>query len=333
MKADPMTSVTIILTTLNSERFLARSIESCQNQTYRNLELLVVDGGSRDRTLELVAEYQQRDPRIRVVHQADNTGKLPGAINLGMANAAGAFITWTQDDCWYEPNAIQTMVDYLDTNPEVAFVYTDFWEVDTEGNPTRYQLVMPPEDLIRVGDVVGTCFLFRREVYEKIGPQDVRHYSVHELPWRIKAAQSFRLEPLHTPLMYYTVHPDSLTGRFGHWSEQRKALNVIWQEGYIDTREYRLRQARIDMHEAYEEYILNGNYRTFWLCAFRSIGRNLSGIGNRGLWKLMLMSLLPGRKRYRARLLSQWQASVASQQAELIAKYAPQYQGRVDAQG
>jgi glycosyltransferase involved in cell wall biosynthesis len=322
--------VTIILTTFNSERFLARSIDSCLNQSYNNLELLVVDGGSQDRTLEIVSRYA--DPRIRVIHQPENFDKLPGAINLGMANAVGAFITWTQDDCWYEPHAIQIMVDYLNANPEVAFVYTDFWEVNTEGSPIRYQPVMPPEDLIRVGDVVGACFLFRREVYETIGPQNVSHYSVHELPWRIKVAQSFRLEPLHTPLMFYTVHPDSLTGRFGHWTEQRKAIKAIRQEGYIDSREYRLRMARIDMHQAYEEYIQNEDYKVFWQCALRSISRDPSGISNRGLWKLMLMSILPGRGAYRSRMFSQWRDSVALQQAELMAKCAPPISEQINAQ-
>ncbi len=138
-----MSFVTIILTTLNSEQFVARSIESCLYQTYENLELLIVDGGSRDSTLDIVASFS--DERIRVIHQPDNSGKLPGAINLGMANAVGAFITWTQDDCWYEPNAIQTMVDYLQAHPEIALVYSDYWDVDENEKRLGYQRAEPPE--------------------------------------------------------------------------------------------------------------------------------------------------------------------------------------------
>ncbi len=63
----------------------------------------------------------------------------------------GDYITWTQDDCWYELNAIQTMVEYLDANPEAAFVYTDHWEVDVAGNLLQYHPVKPPEYLIPEG--------------------------------------------------------------------------------------------------------------------------------------------------------------------------------------
>lgn len=304
--------VSIILTTLDSERFVARSIESCLNQTIQDIELLVVDGGSQDRTIEIVRQYS--DPRVRLIHQPKNTGKLPGAINLGMENALGAFITWTQDDCWYEIDAIETMLDFLTENPNVSFVYTDYWEVDVNGTPTRYQHVKPVDSLVQEGDVLGTSFLFRRLIYETIGPQEVKYYSVHELPWRIKVAQSFCVEPLHLPLMYYTVHADSLTGRFGHWNEQRKAIRVLLQEGHISREAYRKRVARIDIDEAFEHYVLYGCYRGFWIHMLKGISRDPHLSLNVGMWKLAANSLLPTRGKYRDQLFRAWQTEEEDRQ-------------------
>src|SRR4029079_525295 len=103
--ADAAPLISIVLTTLNSERYLARAVASCLGQTCADLELLIVDGGSTDRTLDIVATIT--DPRLRLIHQAGNAGKLPGAINLGLAEARGNLLTWAQADCWYEPNAFE----------------------------------------------------------------------------------------------------------------------------------------------------------------------------------------------------------------------------------
>lgn len=312
--------ITIILTTLNSEHYLARSIESCLNQTYGNFELLIVDGGSRDRTLDIVASFH--DARVRVIHQPDNTGKLPGALNLGMANAKGELITWTQDDCWYEPNAIEIMAQYLHTHSEVALVYTDYWLVDAFRGRVLYREVNGPERILDE-DVVQQCFLFRRQVYETIGPQDVRYYSVHEIPWRIKIAGQFRLAPLHLPLQYYRLHAESLTGRFGGYTEQRKMVKAILAEGHIDKAEYVRRLAAIDINQGYEMFVRGGDYRSFRRYLLAGYLKDRHWLGNVGLWKMFVISWLPQREAYKKMLYNQWQVREDESQAELIARYRP----------
>jgi glycosyltransferase involved in cell wall biosynthesis len=270
-----MSLVSIILTTLNSERFVARSIESCLNQTHASLELIVVDGGSQDRTLDILNSYN--DSRIRVIHQRGNMGKLPGAINLGMANARGDFITWAQDDCWYEQNAVETMLQFLNNHPSVALVYTDYWDVDETGARIRYQLVNPPSFML-VEDVVRQCFLFRREVYHRIGPQETKYFPVHEVPWRMRVASCFEIQPLHMALMYYTLHPNSLTGRYrSAFEPQHLAAKALLREGYLNAKSYRRRLARIHIDEAFDEFILKGNFSAFKSHAFAGVKLDSAG--------------------------------------------------------
>lgn len=303
--------VTIILTTLNSERYIGRSIKSCLAQSHPNLELLIVDGGSQDGTLAIVAGYD--DERIQLIHQPANSGKLPGAINLGMAQARGAFITWTQDDSWYDPQAIETMLAYLQQRPAVALVYCDYWDVDETGRRLRYQRVNSPDHRLD-DDVVRQCFLFRREVYEKIGPQDTRYFPIHEVPWRLRLMQEFTAEPLHVALMDYMVHPHSLTGRIGGWQLQRLVEVALLAEGHITQAEQRRRLARIDLGEAFDQYVLQGQYRAFWRLLLSAGRRDWHKLMNRGVWKMMLFSLLPGRDAFRRRLLADWQTQEAARQ-------------------
>ena len=310
-----MSLVSIILTTLNSERYVARSIGSCLNQTHREVELLIVDGGSHDRTLDIVGQID--DPRVKVIHQLNNAGRLPGAINLGMAAARGEFLTWAQDDSWYEPNAIETMLNHLSAHADVALVYADYWDVDPDGRLERYQRVNPPDHIL-IDDVVRQCFLFRREVFTEIGPQDTRYFPVHEVPWRIKVAQRFKIQPLHLPLMYYTVHTESLTGRIGPWVLQRMFLPVLVQEGHFSAAECRRRLAQIDIDEAFDQFVLQGNYGRFWACFIRGIARDPGQSMNRGLWRLALASVSPHRHEFRKDLLDRWRARDSAAQHALI---------------
>lgn len=291
-----MELVTIILTTLNSQKFLARSLESCLRQTYENIEVIIVDGGSTDRTLDIIASCD--DPRLRVIEQQNNEGKLPGAINLGMAYAMGEYMTWTQDDSWFELCAIETMLVYLRTHPDVGLVYADYWDVDDKGHVLQYQHVGTPDQMLR-DDVVRQCFLFRREVYEVIGPQDTRFFPVHEVPWRMKVAQRFRMEPLHVPLLSYTVHGGSLTGKIGNRALRRQVATIFKAQGLLDNRSFRRRLAEIDITEAYEAYRFRGDYKSFVTYAVHGIMRDPRWLRNRGLLKLILASLGPLRKRYR----------------------------------
>ena len=112
--------VSIIMPTLDGERFIRQSIDSSLNQSWPEIELIVVDGGSTDETLKIVADYA--DPRIRLIHQPPDSGRLPGAINLGCRHASGSYLTWTHDDNWYEPKAIEILVQRLTDHPDVDFV-------------------------------------------------------------------------------------------------------------------------------------------------------------------------------------------------------------------
>ena len=308
--------VSIILTTLNSEEHLADSIVSCLSQTQQNVELIVVDGGSTDRTLDIVASYD--DPRIRVIHQEQNTGHLPGAINLGMAAARGDYITWTQDDCWYEPNAIEEMVAFLANNSEVGLVYTDYWVEDMFDARTLYFRVRPPE-FVMEDDVVQVCFLFRRAVYEVVGPQDVRYHPVHEIPWRIKVARQCGITPLHRPLFHYRLRAGSLTGRLGGHLLQRQVAQAVFDEGHIDRRALARWQARIDVDEAYDLLVRRGDYSAFRRLSLAGVRKDPSWLRNRGLLKQWVLSLLPGqRERQRNAYATAWRAEQERQQAELL---------------
>jgi hypothetical protein len=243
-----------------------------------------------------------------------------------MASAGGHYITYTQDDSWYEPHAIETMLHHLEMNPTVGLVYSDYWDVDEMGKRLRYQMVNTPEWLLK-DDVVRYCFLMRRTIYDLIGPQDVKYFPIHDVPWRLKVSKYFPLFPIHVPLMFYTIHSNSLTSFFGPWNLQYMMLDFFLAEGYVDARTYRKRLGEIHIDNAFDAFILHERYWEFLLHAVAGIRCDNAWLRNKGLLKLFVASWLPCRGRYRLRLYTRWKEDVLARQRLLIEQFAPAYVG------
>ena len=106
--------VSVIIPAYNVDRFIGRAIESLQNQTLRNFELLVVDDGSTDRTGQVADRLAERDIRIDVIH-TPNQG-APAARNLALDRATGEFVHFVDGDDWVEPAMLADMVSLAEDN-------------------------------------------------------------------------------------------------------------------------------------------------------------------------------------------------------------------------
>jgi glycosyltransferase involved in cell wall biosynthesis len=116
--------VSIVLATHNGAKYIKQSIDSCLNQTYKNIQLIIIDDASTDETPEIIKSYKDN----HIIHLAPKKNlRLPKALNLGFSYAVGDYLTWTSDDNEYLPEAIETMKSYLDKNKHVDLVYADYW--------------------------------------------------------------------------------------------------------------------------------------------------------------------------------------------------------------
>ncbi|MBV6624306.1 MAG: glycosyltransferase family 2 protein [Rivularia sp. (in: Bacteria)] len=121
--------VSVIIPAYNAEAFIGKTLESVIAQTYRNLEILVVDDGSTDNTARIVREYMQKDSRIHLFSQT-NAG-VAAARNLGISKSQGEFVAPIDaDDIWY-PQNIEKQVQAMQRGGScVGLVYS--WSVDID---------------------------------------------------------------------------------------------------------------------------------------------------------------------------------------------------------
>ncbi|MEM0981583.1 MAG: glycosyltransferase, partial [Cyanobacteria bacterium P01_H01_bin.58] len=127
--------VSVIVPAYNAERFLPQTLASIQAQTYQNLEILVVDDGSCDRTPQIVQELAQQDPRIQLLQQ-DNGG-VAAARNRGIRQAKGEFIAPIDADDLWLPETVAKLVNQLQKrSPQVGVVYAWSADIDEQAHPS-----------------------------------------------------------------------------------------------------------------------------------------------------------------------------------------------------
>ena len=100
--------VSVIIPVYNICRYLPQCLDSVIAQTYQNLEIVIIDDGSTDRSGDICDQYAERDDRIRVIH-SENRG-LASARNLGLENIRGDYISFIDSDDWIEPHTIETLL-------------------------------------------------------------------------------------------------------------------------------------------------------------------------------------------------------------------------------
>jgi len=204
--------VSIVLPTWNGSTYLAESIASCLQQTYADLEVVVVDDASTDETPFIIAECARRDPRVRPLRHEKNTG-LPRALNTGFAAARGEYLTWTSDDNRFFPMALDEMAAVLDADPAVAHVYADLEIIDGDGRVLARESAMEPRDLVAGHDRTGiACFLYRRGVYERVGDYAEDLFLAEDYDyWLRMLGAGLRMHHLPKTLYQYRRHASSLT--------------------------------------------------------------------------------------------------------------------------
>jgi len=204
-----MDKVSIVLPTYNGEKYLRQAIKSCLKQTYRNIELIIVNDGSTDGTEEIINSF--KDKRILHVGHKKNRG-LPEALNTGFSYTRGNYLTWASDDNYYTENAIEEMVNFLKKS-NVEFVYCDFYKINSK--------VRKIETSVKKNYNIGACFLYTKKVKEEIGEYDTNTFLAEDYDYWIRVSKKFKMYHLDIPLLYYRVHPDSL------FSKRRFEIEIV----------------------------------------------------------------------------------------------------------
>lgn len=125
--------VSVIVPTFNGAQWVSEALASVSNQTYQNLEIIVVDDKSTDSTLEHASAKAEKDPRIKVIASEKNSGRPAIPRNVGIDLARGELIAFLdQDDVWFK-HKLERQVRALQENPQLGLVHSHLLQENRVG--------------------------------------------------------------------------------------------------------------------------------------------------------------------------------------------------------
>ena len=214
--------VSIILPVYSAQNHLARCVGSICAQTYRNIEIIILNDGSKDQSLPVCEEFRQKDPRILLVDKA-NSG-VSDTRNLGLKLASGKYVEFVDSDDYLDPDFTERLVAAAEEN-EADFVIAPYKMVIPAGASK------PEQVLDKIQDELGVMSVAR--------PPEVREYGF--LPAGVYDKDTFALRLMDKPASYfYSVlwnklyRRDILTGNDIQFvSEMRWAEDLVFNLRYI----------------------------------------------------------------------------------------------------
>lgn len=169
-----MDLISVIVPIYKVEMYLDKCIESLINQTYKNLEIILVDDGSPDRCPEICESWARKDERIKVIHKKN--GGLSDARNAGLAVAKGEYISFIDSDDWIDLQFYEIMKNLIDSGADIAVcsvVLTDDEESDLgiqKSDDCELDTVLSMKHLVNEDILRQTVWnkLYRKKVIEEI---------------------------------------------------------------------------------------------------------------------------------------------------------------------
>jgi hypothetical protein len=206
--------VSIVLATYNRRDWLRLAMDSVLEQSYPNLELLVMDDGSTDETPQLLEEYSRRHPPERFrFSRHDNMGQAR-TLNRGYEMARGEILGYLSDDDLLARGAVARLVAELRADPDAVAVYPGYRMIDGDGEivDTVRPIEYSPQEAFRLHDtIIGPGGLVRREVLESTGGWDPDWHWMGDLILWMRVGLAGSVIRVEHPVASWRRHPGGIT--------------------------------------------------------------------------------------------------------------------------
>ncbi len=193
--------VSVIIPSFNRRDSIGKTIQSVLDQTYKNIEIIVVDDGSTDGTSREVAKFMKKNPNVFYYYK-DNGG-CASALNYGIKKSTGVFISWLSSDDWYKPTIIEKSVNEHLKSPELGMTYTKY-DIK-KGNRTlkvyeSYQPMHKKDAIRKLNEscfINGSSIMVKKKIFYHIGlfNENFKYAQDYDFYFRIAYHYSIKLIP------------------------------------------------------------------------------------------------------------------------------------------
>lgn len=214
--------VTVYITNYNYGKYIIKAIESVLDQSLQNFEILIIDDGSTDESIEILKSYDD-NPKINIIKQ--NNKGLTISNNVALKIAKGKYIMRLDADDFLFKYSLETLSIELDKDPEIGMVFGDYYTIDEHENIIEHFQRHDFNKDVSLFDqpAHGACTMFRIECLRQLGGYDetIRRQDGYEL-W-LRFIEKYKVTNINKPIFYYRQHDKNLT------SKEDKLLNTRTQ--------------------------------------------------------------------------------------------------------
>ena len=230
--------VTVITVCYNSEKTIGRAIESVLNQTYENIEYIIVDGKSTDETMTVINSYRDAfADRLTVISEKDDGAYF--AMNKGIATAKGELVGILNSDDRYEPDAVENMVNAM--NRDKYQILYGFLRIYVGG--IEAQVNMTKHEFLRTAMLPHpTCFV-TRAVYDELGAFNTDYKSCADYDFMLRMKETGKVT--FTPVYKIIASFYAGTGLSAKKSSRKEVLRMKRQYGILDGRQYAMERIKL----------------------------------------------------------------------------------------
>jgi len=201
--------ISVILTVYNRAHFLRRCIDSLLNQSFKDWELIIVDDGSNDNSIEILNEYELNYENIKVFQQENK--KLPLSRNKGIELSEGEYITFLDSDDEYVKDHLLKRIEYMEMHPEIDLIHGGVNIIGDEYVRDKNN----PHKFIHLSEcTIGATFFGKRNVFIDLNGFKNLKYS-EDSEFLERAEKKFKVTKVEfNTYKYYRDSPDSITNSY-----------------------------------------------------------------------------------------------------------------------
>ena len=213
----------------NAERYVERAVNDILQQTFRDFELVIVEDGSNDATLEILRRLAATDERIVLLENARNLG-LPASLNKGLRQCRADLVARADADDEYMVDRLETQFSFMERRPEIGLLSCAVQKIDEQGSErsvTRFPL---DDGTIRMRELFVNCFshpgvMFRKELVLNVGGYNETFNKSQDVDLWERLRRTTKAANLKKPLVRYRHH-NAQAGRNRKPEDNSRSLSV-----------------------------------------------------------------------------------------------------------
>jgi glycosyltransferase involved in cell wall biosynthesis len=208
--------ISIITPSYNQGQFIEETIRSVQNQTYKNFEHIVIDGGSTDNTLKILKKYTGK---IKWISEKDKG--QPDALNKGFKMAKGDIVCYLCADDYYQKDTLATVVDFFKRNKEAKILTADYTIIDEKNNEIHsfvrlykkiFWLINSYYTFLFVNYVNQPSTFWKKELFDEFGYFDIKYQYEFDYEWWLRVSSKYKIFIINKKLSFFRLHKSSKSG-------------------------------------------------------------------------------------------------------------------------